>query len=174
MERRGVLVTMGSGLCASVSGCIGPVQSVLESDPSITYRDETTVTQFDDWLYSSEFPEDATATTLVQFGGSTDSHWVVVISESDTTVETTVTVQRNTEPPFYEETLALSSTEYAAFRFMQPSEYELTISSERHSETVEIAKGFIDCNSSHQILELRNSGEIEVQSLTEEVTCGRF
>jgi len=130
------------------------------------------VTAFDDWLHSDVVASAATATTLVQFGSSADSHWVIILADTAQPTDATIAVSNADQAPFYTETISISTDTYAGFRFMAPGAYTVAISSDAGGGDVTVDEGVIDCNSSHQIVRLQRDGELSVSSLTEEVACG--
>lgn len=171
MDRRHLLHGFSCGLGLAVAGCAAPPLSG-DREPTVTQLDESTVTAFDDWLYSDVVASATTATTLVQFGSSADSHWVIVLADTEHPIDATIAVGYVDETPFYTETVSISADTYAGFRFMAPGAYTVTVSSDAGGGDVAVAEGFIDCNSSHQIVRLQSDGELSVSSLTEEVACG--
>lgn len=170
MDRRRLLHGFSCGLGLAVAGCAGPPLSG-DREPTVTQLDESTVTAFDDWLHSDVVASATTATTLVQFGSSADSHWVIVFADTEHSIDATIAVGYEDETPFYTETVSISADTYAGFRFMAPGAYTVTVSSDADGGNVAVAEGFIDCNNSHQIVRLQNDGELSVSSLTEIVDC---
>ncbi|TQQ80870.1 hypothetical protein EGH24_06840 [Halonotius terrestris] len=105
--------------------------------------------------------DDATATAFVQFGASDDSHQVILLTDSSSPLETTVTIRRTNATPFYNETVTLSTEAYAVYEFRQYSEFVIEISTAQHSDTKDVDANLIDCNDSHQFIQLVEDGTIE-------------
>ena len=171
MDRRHFLHGLSCGLGLAVAGCAAPPQSGTR-EPAVTQLDEPTVTAFDDWLHSDVVASATTATTLVQFGSSADSHWVIILADTAQPIDATISISRADREPFYTETVAISADTYAGFRFMAPGAYTVTVSSDTGGGNVAVSDDFIDCNNSRQIIRLRSDGELSESYLTEEVACG--
>jgi hypothetical protein len=134
--------------------------------------DESTVTEFDDWLHADVVAGATKATTLIQFGSSADSHWVIVLADSEQPIDATIAISRADREPFYTETVTVTAERYAGFRFMAPGAYTVSISTDDGGEAVSVSEGLIDCNRSRQIVRLQPNGELSVSTLTEQVFCG--
>jgi len=75
MDRRQLLCGLSCGLGLSMAGCVTPPHSGSR-EPTVTRLEESTVTAFDDWRFADAVEKATSATTLVQFGSSADSHSV--------------------------------------------------------------------------------------------------
>lgn len=171
MDRRKFLTQTGIGVSLITSGCVSSLETMTNGEPSIVPREESSVTEFDDWLYSSNFPDNSTATSIVQLGGSVDSHWVVVVSYLETPTEVVVTIDIGDSDPFFDTTYDLEPNSYVAFRFNEKNNYNFELDGDPHEYTTTITPDDIDCNNSHEIIKLRDAGEVEIEALSEQMLC---
>lgn len=172
MDRRRLITHTGIGVSMITSGCLSSLEKITRDEPPIVPREERSVTQFDDWLYSPNFPGNTTATSIVQFGRTVDSHWVVVASYLDTTTEVVVAIDIGDTEPFFRTDYTVESHTYVAIRFNKKNEYNIDISSDTHEYSTKITSDDIDCNSSREIIKLKDAGEVEIEALSEQILCG--
>lgn len=172
MNRRDLLAGGGCSGLASLSGCLGAVDFLLEGNPEVDRRDPSTAPRPPSWMRDEGLSGNATATTAVQFGSIPNTHWVYLTSPSTRPLETQLTVRRQGADPFYTETVSLSRANYVALGFGQPSTYtvELTVATETAS--VEVPEDFVDCNDSSQLVVIQSDGTLEESSLTTQIACG--
>lgn len=169
MNRRTLLAA--SGLFAtSFAGCLRRIQIQYGGDPPVEKLDADSALDIGYWNHPPAISDTATATTLVQFGHGDNSHWVILAADSSSVVETTISVRREDGKPFYQETVSLSTEQYAGYQFRRPGDYILKLSSALQSGSVNIPSDSIDCNRSYQRLILSGEG-IDESSMSSDVGC---
>lgn len=111
------------------------------------------------------------AAELIAIGSGDDSHWLTVAAESEDPVETTVSIAGSDGELLYEGTFGLSSKRYFGVRFEHVQAYEVTVETDRHGETVEVAEHWIDCNDSTQAVFLATDGGVRVGGASTDMAC---
>jgi len=172
MNRRHFLVGAGCVGSATLSGCLGAVDSLLESDPEVDHRDPSSVPHPASWMQSEGLDGNATTSSAVQFGSIPDTHWLYLTASPMDPLETKVTVQRQGADPFYKEMVSLSRASYVAFGFGQPNTYVVELSVADETAMVEVPEDFVDCNDSSQLVVLRSDGTVNTSSQTTLAQCG--
>ncbi|MFD1642262.1 hypothetical protein [Halohasta litorea] len=172
MNRRTLLAGGGCIGLASLSGCLGTVDSLLEGNPDVDRRDPSSAPRPPSWMQSDGLDRNATAETAVQFGSTANTHWVYLTAASTRSLETHVTVRRKGADRFYTETVSLSHASYVVLGFGQPSTYVVDLSVAGETATVEVPEDFVDCNDSSQLVVVRSDGTVEKSSQTTQVECG--
>lgn len=191
MNRRDVLATSGLALTAAVSGCLG---NELNADPGTKENSNTdhnngervdseidiqdideanhhrSLAQYEqEW--GLETADDATASTAIRVGSSSDSHEVVMMAEYETPPETTMSLQTQNGALFHEEDVHLSPASYVSIRFEEPESFLITLSTETHEPSIEVSESLIDCNMSTSWVLLRENGRIDKQTISTTMGC---
>lgn len=171
MNRRGLLVGAGCVGLASLSGCLGAVDSLRASDPDVDRQNPPPESIPAEWAQSLGLHTPATAATAVRFGSGADSHWVFVSVESTAPIETRISVRRIDAQPFYQETHTLTREKYVVFEFRQPTTYRIDLSAAGQTASVTVPEEFVDCNDSIQVAVLQENGAVEESSETTQILC---
>ena len=163
--RRGVLLAFGTATTA-LAGCstLGeptttPLNPAEVDLPRHTYEESLDVTP----------TPDANPAVALEYGSSSDSHWVYLLAESPER-EVPVSVHQAGREPLYADEVVLSPASFAAFHLREPADYVLRAGGA--GAEVNISKLSVDCNDSHTAVLLDSNGDLHEMSVSTMMACG--